>query len=145
MTFKFIEKKKDESEGVIDSTLPSFSILIVSTYVRAWLTYRLRRANFSIAANRSYNVNKTMRDDAMPMRGAYDAPRASMSPIAEGDRGRKVGSSRDRQQPRYNIRNSWFIDLADDTLHTLRHFYIAGHVFALNFIDQLRQTRSEFV
>lgn len=26
-----------------------------------------------------------MRDDAMPMRGAYDAPRASMSPPAEGD------------------------------------------------------------
>jgi hypothetical protein len=35
------------------------------------------------------NVNKTMRDDAMPMRGAYDAPRATMSPMsAEGDRGR---------------------------------------------------------
>jgi len=42
----------------------------------------------------------------MSMRGAYDAPRASMSPMAEGDHGRQVGSSRDRQQPRYNIRNS---------------------------------------
>lgn len=77
------ERKKDKSGG--DSTLTSLDIDRVHVRSRMIDIYRLRRANFSIAADRSRNVNKTMRDDAMLMRGAYDAPRASMSPSAEGD------------------------------------------------------------
>lgn len=114
-------------------------------YTRAWLTYRLHGANFSIAADRSRNVNKTMHDDAIPMRSAYDAPRASMSPIAIG-KGIMGGGVMGGGRRRYNIRNSWFIDLAIPS-HTSGHFYTAIHVFVFGILlaRYSKRTIAEFV
>lgn len=72
-----------------------------------------------------------MRDDAMPMRGAYDAPRASMSPMETG-KGIMGGGIMGGGRRRYNIRNSSFIDLAIPS-YTSGYFYTAVHVFVLGF------------
>lgn len=59
-------------------------------------------------AVRATRVNKAMRDNVEPMRGAYDAPRAARC-LRDGGGVTESGIERrieDRRRTRYNIRNS---------------------------------------
>lgn len=85
-----------------------------------------------------------MRDDA-------DARRVRCTTCldvsVDGGGSREAGSVRDRRRTRYNIRNSWFIDLAADIRYTRpdTFLYTTYHVSVSDFIGALRQTRSEFI